>query len=71
MKGLFGSLLLVAGFLIAGVSGLCAVSSFSDAQSDERQGVLLFFGIPFLIGVGILALGIAIIRSETLKGPRS
>ncbi len=70
MKGLLGSLLLVAGVLIAGASGLCVLLGAGDFQNSNWPVVLFNLGIPFLIGIGLLALGIAIIRSAGSKDPQ-
>ena len=52
MRGLFGGLLIVVGFLIAGASGMCILGGMGDLA-----------GIPLLIGIVLLAIGIAMVRS--------
>ena len=67
MKMILGGILLAAGILIAGASGLCSL--FVLFSSGEMSGfgmlpaVLMFGGIPFAIGAGIAFGGYALIRS--------
>ena len=71
---LFGGILLAVGILIAGASGLCSLYMLgSEALSpygSPRQTlsmlplVLMFGGIPFAAGVGLILGGRALIRSD-------
>ena len=67
MKMILGGILLAAGILIAGASGLCSLfvlfSSGEFAGPEMWQAVLLFGGIPFAVGAGIAYGGYALIRS--------
>jgi hypothetical protein len=69
MKSLFGGILLAAGILIAGVSGLCSLVILGMGVTepsgvvDMLPIVLLVGGIPFLIGLGLFFLGRAMIRA--------
>lgn len=78
MKGLIGAIFMAIGILIAGASGLCSLvviaSSAGNPQEWAGPGfggffggvmiVLMFGGIPFLIGLGIFFLGRRLMRSE-------
>lgn len=71
MKGLFGGLLLAAGLLIAGASGLCSlvfgISVLGNGAGAEALTilplVLLFGGVPFSIGFGLIMWGRSLLRS--------
>jgi len=69
MKSLFGGILLAAGILIAGVSGLCSLVILGMGLTepsgivDVLPIVLLVGGIPFLIGLGLFFLGRSMIRA--------
>lgn len=68
MKMLMGGILLAVGILIMGTSGLCSavflISAFGQSGSGELLPlVLLFGGLPFAAGVGLLLGGRALIRS--------
>jgi len=70
MKKFFGALLLGAGILIAGLSGLCgalAIASFFFDSSSETGGmvpvVVMLTLVPLAIGVGLIFGGRALIRS--------
>lgn len=71
MKGVFGGLLMAAGILIAGLSGLCTLlvvgGSLADTTSGEMGSMVMavgiFGGIPFLIGLGLFLAGRSLIRS--------
>ena len=69
MKKLFGGILLALGILIAGASGLCSAFFFlSSVASPSSMGdmillILLIGGIPFLIGIGLIFGGRALIRA--------
>ncbi len=69
MKSLFGGILLGAGILIAGASGLCSlvflVMGLSEPSGfvDVAPMVLVVGGIPFAIGLGLFFLGRSLVRS--------
>jgi hypothetical protein len=68
MKEVVGGILLAAGVLIAGGSGLCSLMVLFDQQGEFSgfqmwPAVLLFGGIPFTIGVGMVFSGRALLRS--------
>lgn len=71
MRTLFGGILLAIGALIAGASGLCSLAVlFSAGRSAPAVWgsglimVLIFGGIPFAIGVGLIYAGRALIRED-------
>jgi hypothetical protein len=70
MKTVAAGILLAVGILIAGASGLCSlymmVSSMLAAGEtlSDLLLVLLVGGIPFMVGVGLILGGRALIRSE-------
>ena len=78
MKKLLGGILLGIGILIAGASGLCSavllVTSLTEPPSLEAPLIILIVGgIPFVIGLGLLVLGRALIRSanaDDRRGPQ-
>jgi hypothetical protein len=67
MKEVFGGILMAAGILIAGGSGLCSLFVlFSPGEFSGLQMwpiVLMVGGIPLAAGVGIAYGGYALIRS--------
>lgn len=69
MKSLFGGLLLGAGILVAGASGLCSLVLLGMGVADPAGVmtllpiVLLVGGIPFAIGLGLFFLGRSLLRS--------
>jgi ABC-type arginine/histidine transport system permease subunit len=67
MKGLLGGCLQAVGILIAGLTGLCTLMGLASINSWRSFvaaiGSTVFFGIPFLIGVGLILAGRAMIRS--------
>jgi hypothetical protein len=67
MKAVFGGILMAAGILIAGGSGLCSLmilfSSGEFAGPSMWPMVLMIGGIPFAVGAGIAYGGYALIRS--------
>jgi hypothetical protein len=73
MKTLIGGLMLAAGILIAGASGLCSlviivmgIGSINE-PGELMSGLLmvtLVGGIPFLLGLGLFIGGRALIRSD-------
>lgn len=81
MKRLFGGILIAAGILIAGASGLCSLAvlfsgGFSGSGSAGEFAsmlglVALFGGPPLVIGVGIAFGGRALIRSARADEERS
>ena len=70
MKTVFGGILMAVGILIAGASGLCSLymigmGAFGGGETLTLFPlVLLFGGIPFAAGVGLIIGGRALIRSE-------
>ena len=71
MKRLFGGILLAAGILIGGASGLCTLIFLGMGLSEGVDGytlgmlpiVLMVGGIPFAIGVGLFFGGRALLKS--------
>lgn len=70
MKMLCGGILLAVGILIMGASGLCCGVFFLSALGSSGSGgatllpvVLLFGGLPFAGGIGLVLGGRALIRS--------
>lgn len=67
MKSLFGGLLLAAGILVGGASGLCTIAMFvlslGDGNMDVMPLALIFGGVPFLVGAALFLLGRMLIRS--------
>jgi len=60
MEKVFGALLLAAGILIAGTSGMCMLAIVGEPGSLDLASigiVLLIGGVPFGIGVGLGYLG--------------
>ena len=74
MKGFWGAMLMAAGILIAGLSGLCSgILIVSGLMGGEASGpdalsslmiVLVVGGIPFAIGLGLFFAGRALARSH-------
>lgn len=66
MKTLLGGILVAVGILIAGASGICSLIFLvtSHGESGLILMVLAFGGIPFLIGLGLVYGGRAVIRSD-------
>jgi hypothetical protein len=72
MKQLFGGILIAVGILIAGASGLCSLymvfssDTFRAGATGELLSmlppVLLFGGIPFAVGLGLVFGGRSVIR---------
>ena len=63
---ILGALLLAAGILIAGASGLCSLVLLAEPgslNSDTLAIVGIVGGIPFLVGVGVAFAGYVVIRS--------
>jgi hypothetical protein len=66
MKALFGGILLAVGILVAGVTGLCSLAVLVMGGQGGGDGlflVLLIGGVPFLIGLGLIFAGRALLRS--------
>ena len=63
-----GGILLAIGILVAGGSGLCSLmvlfGSGEMTGLDMWPEVLMFGGIPFAVGVGLIFGGRALIRTE-------
>jgi len=77
MKSLFGGLLLAAGILIAGASGLCSLV-FLGMGVSEPGGFLsllpmvaMIGGVPFVLGLGLLFAGRALLRSAREPKPEA
>ena len=68
MKVFGGGLLIAIGLLLAGASGLCSLMVLFSSGEMSGFGmwplVLMFGGIPFAAGVGLILGGRALIRSE-------
>jgi hypothetical protein len=74
MKRVFGGILMAAGILIAGLSGLCSIVVGGSMMTDSSglfsgsgllgllPMILLFGGIPFVLGVGVFIGGRALVR---------
>jgi hypothetical protein len=73
---LFGGLLVAAGILIAGASGLCSLAVLGSALKNPTGSagmlplVLIFGGIPFGLGVLLVMGGIGLIKKANEGGPR-
>lgn len=69
MKSLLGGILLGAGILIGGASGLCSLAVLVMGLADPAgimtvlPLVLVVGGIPIAIGLGLFFLGRSLIRS--------
>lgn len=65
MRTLFGSILIGCGLLVAGLSGLCllviagnlAVSIGSVGELYALPAMLIFAGVPLLVGIAMFILG--------------
>lgn len=76
MRKVFGGLLLALGILIAGLSGLCTVMMFTSSgtpvSADEILEslpiVLIFGGIPFVMGLGLVFAGRSLLRERGQGG---
>jgi hypothetical protein len=68
MKELLGGCLQAVGILIAGLFGLCTLIMLAGVNSWRSLMTalesMLFMGIPFLFGVGLVLVGRALVRSE-------
>ena len=72
MKQLIGGILIAAGILIAGASGLCSLYMVFTSDTFRSGGLgelmsmlpllLLFGGIPFALGLGLVFGGRSVIR---------
>jgi hypothetical protein len=67
VKELLGGCLQAAGILIAGLTGLCTLVMLASVRSGQdflvAIGSTLFYCIPFAIGVGLILVGRALVRS--------
>ena len=64
MKDLLGGCLLAAGILVAGATGLCMSMFFSGADKwRSLAGALNYLGLPFLVGIAMIIIGIVLISS--------
>lgn len=64
MNRLLGGVLLAAGILIVGGSGVCSGMVLFDAGGSHAVPMVLFFGgIPFVAGVLLIVGGRALLRS--------
>lgn len=68
MKEVLGGILIAIGVLVAGGSGLCSLMVLFSSGELSGFGmwpaVLMFGGIPFAAGMGMIFGGRALIRSE-------
>ncbi len=72
MREFFANLLITVGGLIAILSGLCSLTAvataFTQLVADPHSAggvlsmVFVFGGLPFLIGAGLLAFGLHLLR---------
>jgi hypothetical protein len=71
MKRFFGGLFMVVGFLIAGASGLCSLfflgQSLKGPGADGIGMILVFGGIPFMVGMMIFSGGQAMFKKPNKK----
>jgi hypothetical protein len=67
MKELLGGCLQAIGILIAGLFGLCTLIAMSSIYSWRSFAAaisnIIFLGVPFFIGLGLIWAGRALIRS--------
>ena len=67
MKELLGGCIQAVGILIAGLFGLCTIIMFVGLNSWRSFGAavsaMAYAVVPFLIGVGLIVLGRAMVRS--------
>jgi hypothetical protein len=75
LMSLFGGLLIAAGILIAGASGLCSLAMLVSGVRNPSgliagvPVVLLFGGIPFGIGIFLVLAGVRLITGPRDNGP--
>lgn len=62
MLKVFGGLLIAIGILIALVSGTCVVIFLPEIRGSDVGTVLLIGGIPFAVGLGLIAGGVAMVK---------
>jgi hypothetical protein len=72
MKRLIGGLLMAAGILIAGLSGLCSLVMLVSMLGSSGAGelimlVLVFGGLPFAVGLALAISGGRMLRCERRK----
>jgi len=75
MKSFLGALLLGVGILIAGVSGLCMLlvvgSTLAEGSGSSSleylPAVLIFAGVPILLGIGLFLLGRKLLRQADVE----
>ena len=70
MKELLGGCLVAAGILVAGATGLCMMMFGGPTSWRSFVEALNYLGIPFLIGIGLIVGGRALIRSGREDGYR-
>jgi len=66
MKKLLGGIFMAIGILIAGASGLCSLVflfSMGSGEFSSASLVLVFGGVPFIIGLALILTGKAILES--------
>jgi hypothetical protein len=64
MKETIGGCLLAVGILIAGATGLCMSMFFGGPNSWRSfMQAFNFLGIPFLLGIFMIVVGVVMIRS--------
>ncbi len=63
---LLGGVLVLAGLVLAGVTGTASILVLMDRGATDKGMdvalVAIFGGVPFLLGLGVLAGGIALLR---------
>ena len=66
---IWGGILMAIGILIAGASGICSLSVLFDSEFGGDLSilplVLLFGGIPFAAGVGLIFAGRRLLRNAS------
>lgn len=62
MLKVFGGILLAIGILVALASGTCMALFLPSMRGSDVGAVLLIGGIPFAIGLGLIAGGVAMIK---------
>ena len=71
MKSVLGAIMMAFGILIAGISGLCSLTMFIEElgspqsiATDSVMLVLVFGGIPFLVGVALMVGGWFLLKTR-------
>jgi len=66
MKQTIGGCLLAMGILIAGATGLCMSMFFNFNTWRGFEQAFNFLGIPFLLGVAMVVVGVVMIRGSRM-----